>query len=122
MRYADVLLMRAECKIKGTSPDVPAALGFINQVRSRVGAFTYNNSYSADQAFEWLKRERQIEFMGEQTRFNDLKRWGILKETMDPELSAIGAGVFQDKYYLFPIPQTEIDTNQGFGHISNGGN
>lgn len=123
MRYADVLLMRAECKIKGSNPDIPAALGFINQVRSRVGAFSYNNTYTADQAFELLKRERQIELMGEQSRFNDIKRWGILKETMDPELSAIGAsGAVQDKYYLFPIPQTEIDTNLGFGDISDGWN
>ena len=52
--------------------------------------------------------------MGEQARFNDIKRWGILKETMDPELSAIGAsGSLQDKYYMFPIPQTEIDLYSG---------
>lgn len=123
MRYADVLLMRAECKIKANVPNIPVAIGFINQVRSRVGAFTYNGSYTAAQAFELLKRERQIELMGEQNRFNDLKRWGILKETMNPELIAIGAaGTFQDKYYLFPIPQTELDTNLGFGTIANGWN
>ena len=87
MRYADVLLMRAECQIK--IGDVNAGIGFINQVRTRIGAFPYINSYTHDQAFELLKRERQLEFMGEQIRYNDLKRWGILKETMNIELQAM---------------------------------
>jgi hypothetical protein len=119
MRYADVVLMRAECALKGASPDVARALGFINEVRRRTGAFEYAGSYTAEEAFELLKRERQLEFMGEYHRFNDLKRWGILKETMDPEMAAIGASPVDPKYYLFPIPQTEIDTNLGLGEVAN---
>jgi hypothetical protein len=123
MRYADVLLMRAECALKGASADVTKAIGFINQVRTRVGAFPYNNTYTADQAFVLLQRERQLEFMGEQSRFNDLKRWNILEQFVNPELQAIGAsGPFQSKYYLFPIPQTEIDTNLKLGTVANNWN
>ncbi len=123
MRYADVLLMRAECKIKGSTPDVTAALGFINQVRSRVGAFTYNNSYSPDQAFELLKRERQIELIGEQSRFTRYKTVGNFERNNGSRTIGYWSDRrFQDKYYLFPIPQTELDTTLGFGDISNGWN
>jgi hypothetical protein len=117
LRYADILLMRAECKLNLN--DVPAAIYFINQVRSRIGAFSYVRSYNLLQAMELLKRERQLEFMGEQIRFNDLKRWGILKETMNVEMEAL----FQsprvlDKHYFFPIPLGEIDTNAGIGPVT----
>ena len=51
IRYADVLLMRAEALLLG-SGDVSGAIGLINQVRARVGAFTYSTSYSADEAMD----------------------------------------------------------------------
>lgn len=121
MRYADVLLMRAECQIK--EGNVNTGIGFINQVRNRIGAFQYTGTYSGDQAFELVKRERQLEFMGEQIRYNDLKRWGILKETMNIEMQALfGTSNVLDKHYLFPIPQKEIDTNKGLGPVADNWN
>lgn len=121
LRYADVLLMRAECRIKLGDP--AGAIGLINQVRARIGAFEYTESYTADQTFELLKRERQVEFMGEQIRYNDLKRWGILKETMNIEMQAMfGSSNVLDKHYLFPIPQGEIDTNRSLGTVSDSWN
>ncbi len=117
MRYADVLLMRAECQL--VLGNVNAGIGFINQVRNRIGAFPYNGTYTPDQAFELLKRERQLEFMGEQIRYNDLKRWGILEEVMNIELQALfGVSYVEDKHYLFPIPQAELDTNKEFGPLT----
>ncbi len=121
MRYADVLLMRAECQIK--LDNVGEGISYINQIRNRIGAFEYLGSYTADQAFELLKRERQIEFMGEQIRYNDLKRWGILKDVMNIETQAtFGSPNVQDKHYFFPIPQIEIDTNKDLGPISDNWN
>lgn len=122
MRWADVLLMRAECALQGNSRNVAAALGYINQVRNRIGAFPYQGTYTTDQTFELLKRERQMELMGEQHRFNDIRRWNILKETLDVEMGVMGKSPINPKYYLFPIPQTEIDLNPGFGAISNNWN
>lgn len=118
MRYADVLLMRAECKLE--TGDTPGCLSFINKVRERIGAFKYLGSYSKDQAFELLKRERQLEFMGEQVRYNDLKRWGILEKTMNPELQTlVGIQPVNASHYLWPIPQIEIDSNLGLGSTEN---
>jgi hypothetical protein len=105
--------MRAECQLK--LGDVAGGIGFINQVRSRIGAFSYLDAYTPEQAFELLKRERQLEFMGEQIRYNDLKRWGILKETMNIELQFLfGFSKVEDKHDWFPIPQAELDTNREF--------
>lgn len=121
MRYADVLLMRAESLI--LQDQVDAGIGFINQVRGRIGAFPYNNTYTRDEAFELLKRERQLELMGEMHRYNDIKRWDILEETMNPELQAMfGTPNVQQKHYLFPIPQLELDTNKEFGPVSDSWN
>lgn len=121
MRYADVLLMRAECKLE--TGDIAVCMSFINQVRERIGAFKYLGSYSKDQAFELLKRERQLEFMGEEVRYNDLKRWGILEKTMNPELQILfGIQPITPKFYLFPIPQIEIDSNLGLGSVADGWN
>lgn len=117
LRYADILLMRAECKLN--LGDMPGAINFINQVRVRIGAFRYMKSYDQTQVFECLKRERQLEFMGEQSRFNDLKRWGLLKQTMNVETQALfGAPRLQDKHNLFPIPLGEIDSNVGLGAVA----
>ena len=116
MRYADVLLMQAECKL--FTGNIPGCIDYINQIRSRVGAFTYQGSYNQTQAFELLKRERQVELMGEGHRFNDLKRWGILVEVMNVEMQAtFGNSNVESKHYLFPIPQQEIDSNLGLGDV-----
>lgn len=118
MRYADVLLMRAECKLN--TGDIPGCISYINQVRSRIGAFSYIKSYTQAQAFDLLKRERQIELFGEQHRFDDLKRWKILTETINPDMvTMFGSANVLDKHYLFPIPQAEIDSNLGLGSVSN---
>jgi hypothetical protein len=122
MRYADVLLMRAECQIK--EGNVGAGISFINEVRNRIGAFEYTGTYTADEAFVLLQRERQLELMGEQIRYCDLKRWGILKEVMNVELEALFGFVnnVQDKHNLFPIPLGELDTNPEFGEVADSWN
>ena len=113
IRYADVLLMLAEAYIQqgntGTEP-----LNLINQVRSRpsVNAVPYPSLGNQAAAFDILKRERRLELSIEETRYFDLIRWGIAKETINAERAAEGdVHQFQDKNVLFPIPQYEKDTN-----------
>jgi len=114
IRFADVLLMLAESYIQqGDFGSKPLAL--INRVRQRVGAVNYpalGGSQTA--AMDILRRERQLELCGEQSRYFDLIRWGIAKQTIN-SLKLVepkdGTQPFQDKHVLFPIPNVEKDYN-----------
>ncbi len=115
IRYADVLLMLAETYIQqGNFGAQPLAL--INQVRSRAGAVAYPG-LGADQtsAMNVLMRERQLELCGEQSRYFDLIRWGLAKQTINTEISTEpglnAAQPFNDKNLLFPIPNSEKNYN-----------
>ncbi|SHM73612.1 RagB/SusD family nutrient uptake outer membrane protein [Mucilaginibacter sp. OK098] len=113
IRYADVLLMLAEAYIQqGNTGAQP--LGLINQVRSRpsVNAPQYTSLGSQTQAMTILMRERQLELTGEQSRYFDLIRWGIAKQTINSERQIEdGTQPFQDKNVLFPIPLAEKNAN-----------
>ncbi|MCK5788983.1 MAG: RagB/SusD family nutrient uptake outer membrane protein, partial [Chlamydiia bacterium] len=74
IRYADVLLMLAECHIY--NDDKVTALDLINRVRSRSGVTKYTKTEFELKPMELLMRERRLEFAGEQSRYSDLVRWG----------------------------------------------
>lgn len=120
IRFADVLLWKAEAYNETGNP--AQAIVLINRVRDRarrtvtvsgtvapVGTLP-DRPASTDKAQikTWLIHERRVELGFESQRFNDLKRWGIAKQV----LSALGKN-FQDRNYLYPIPQSEIDKSGG---------
>jgi hypothetical protein len=121
IRLADVLLWKAEAYNEtGSSAN---AIAIINKIRQRArngatisggvvpdGTLADRNAASTDKAqiTAWLRHERRVELGFESQRFNDLKRWGIAKQV----LSALGKN-FQDRSYLYPIPQGEIDKSGG---------
>ncbi len=78
LRYAEILLMKAEAKIMlGQNGDAG-----INAVRSRAGLATKTNCTLDD-----LKHERRVEFAGEfANRHRDLVRWGDAKEAYSKPL------------------------------------
>ncbi|AYN66334.1 RagB/SusD family nutrient uptake outer membrane protein [Euzebyella marina] len=105
MRYADVLLMMAECESMRPGGDQDTAVGLINQVRERAGLDPLPTGLSQTQVFDALIHERKVELAGEQCRFNDIIRWGV----SDTELA--GTNFQAGKHELLPIPQAEIDAN-----------
>lgn len=122
IRFADVLLWKAEAYIEKASPDLPAAIALINQIRTRARTSATANGAtvpagtlpdrpaSTDKATvkNWLIAERRVELGFESQRMLDLKRWKLAKTVM------ISKGKnFQDKHYLYPIPQSEIDASAG---------
>jgi len=110
IRYADVLLMQAEALIE--SNQIPAALPLINRVRARGGAFQYTTLGDQAKARTIIRRERQLELAGEQSRFFDLVRWGTLVTTINAEKqTALGIQPVKDYHVLLPIPQSERDAN-----------
>ncbi len=111
MRYADVLLMLAECENEiGTQA---AALALVNQVRARksVDMPPYpTKNYPAgtkDQVFDAIVHERMVELAAEQVRNFDIVRWRKNKKQKSEPLPYFIAG----KHELLPIPQAELDNS-----------
>jgi hypothetical protein len=108
IRYADVLLMYAEC-LNGAN-NTAEAYPFVNKVRARVGLGNLPLGLSKDAFLKQLKHERLLELTGEGHRFNDLKRWGDLNSSLsakDPGFNNFKDGINE----LLPIPQRELDIN-----------
>ncbi len=111
IRYADVLLMLAECENELGNMD--RALELVNQVRARPSVDmpplpTANYpAGSQDELRKSIQHERYIELCGEQVRDFDIIRWRKNGKLDEEPLSYFLA----NKHELLPIPQTEIDNN-----------
>jgi hypothetical protein len=99
LRYADVLLMAAECLNETGSGTQAATL--VSQVRTRVGlgSITYVDQPTMRTA---IKKERRAELGLEGERFFDLVRWG-------DAVGVLGPLGYQNRCRYYPIPQPAID-------------
>ena len=134
LRYAEVLLIKAEAineRDHGANAD---ALSAINQVRRR--AFRENINSTAAQphdltatgyeAFrEAVMQERSWEFVYEQKHWFDLKRWKVLVKTirnsrLAREYPEYNKAAIDFRNYRYPIPQSQRDINpnlwQNYGY------
>jgi len=102
IRYADVLLMAAEAY--NEDGDQQSALTELNKVHERAGLDEYDAMDQAELR-EAIKKERQLELAFEGSRYWDLIRWGDAEEELGP------FGFVSGKHEHFPIPQTEISSN-----------
>ena len=139
IRFADVLLMAAECEVEVGS--LEKAREYVNLVRTRVankavwvktaaGANAANyviGNYTtafADKAAArnavWF--ERKLELSGEGHRFYDLVRWGIAPTTLNSFIayesqklpgSYAGAKFTANRDEYLPIPQNQMDLQRG---------
>jgi hypothetical protein len=116
LRYADVLLMRAEAMAE--TGDIPGATELINEIRARVGMPRIQDvegTVNQTQMVEIVRHERRVELALEGLRFMDLKRWGTLEQAFTRALND-PVGPYNPQYLnskssVFPIPQNEIDVN-----------
>lgn len=108
IRYADVLLMKAEAlNEQGAADAVSKAAAEVNKVRARAG-LTNTTATSQAALRTVIRNERRKELGFEFHRFFDLMRWG--KATAE---AALGTDFsWSEPRFYFPIPQTELDTNQ----------
>jgi hypothetical protein len=107
LRYADVLLIKAEALNELNGPTTEAYEA-INAIRKRAGAgMTELSGLNQVQFRAAVLKERSFEFCFESKRYFDLVR----TEQLVPIMTAAGKNP-QAKNLLFPIPQKEIDTNQ----------
>lgn len=116
MRYADVLLMKAEAlNATGDNNEKYTAL---NLVRTRAGlsSVTASDGLNKDQFAELLLQERMHELCCEHMRRWDLLRFGKLVQYMKDR-----AGVTIQSYHvLYPLPQAAIDANDAITENNEG--
>lgn len=112
-RLADTYLMLAEAQFR--QGKMAAATENINMIRRRAaypGKEAAMEISESDLTFEFITEERERELIGEQSRWLDLKRWGILIERVKA-YNPQAAENIQDFHILRPIPQNQIDRAEG---------
>ena len=117
IRYADVLLMRAEAMIELNQ--LSGAYPLINQVRARVSMPSIETvegtNLSKLALTDILRHERRVELAFEGLRFMDLKRWGTVQEAFQraagdavPSYLPTYRGL---KSETFAIPLSDLNAN-----------
>ena len=139
LRYADVLLMRAEAQAQlGQTSE---AIALVNQVRERAAGMAtssvvsnysnkygvhyavgkYNGSYSKDEVMKIVKMERRLELAMESERFFDLVRWGdaatVLNKYYSSESEKMnflsGSQFTANKNEYLPVPYEQMAASNG---------
>ncbi|HEX2395229.1 MAG TPA: RagB/SusD family nutrient uptake outer membrane protein, partial [Bacteroidales bacterium] len=143
IRYADLLLLMAECHIYKTSPDFEEARRLINLIRERAARpegfvkeadgttnaanyeiSTYDAPFANLAEAEYaLQMERKLELGQEGHRFFDLVRWGDAETEINRALNyektqpwganRYGNATFEAVDVTYPIPQRQIDLAAG---------
>lgn len=110
LRYADVLLMKAECLLKtgGSQAEVD---NLVNEVRNRVGLDDLSNV-----SYEQLMEVRRRELIGEGLRWHDLVRSGLVVEVTNAWIESVSSDKITNRItetdILYPVPQSQLDVKQ----------
>lgn len=102
--YYNKILDRALGTKKGTDPKCAAAPE--NQKSLETASY---RATASNISIDLILDERAREFMGEYSRWFDLKRTGKLLERVKKYNPWVKGQAIADKHYLRPIPQSEID-------------
>jgi hypothetical protein len=127
IRYADILLLYAECIVETGGSTADAAV-YVNKVRERPSTnlpklenstvSEIKNCLNSKEAFlKRLQMERSLELCYEGVRWMDIKRWGLLDDqagidglkARDADFNNFVIG----KHRRLPIPQIEVDNSAG---------
>lgn len=117
-RYAEVLLTYAEAQNEASGPDV-SVYDAVDQIRTRAGMPVLNRTkYASKEALrEAIRQERKVELALEGVRYLDIRRWKIAPTVMTNIYSVKNAlaqeRIWDDKLYLMPVPQAQIDLSYG---------
>ncbi|MDE6100379.1 MAG: RagB/SusD family nutrient uptake outer membrane protein, partial [Paramuribaculum sp.] len=120
IRLADVILMLAEAYNESGRTD--EAVAEINKVRCRAGmpllgsGPAWLSSSSKEEVDERIRRERAFELAGEGQRYWDLRRWGLLENSVSDATDIFGdlmySRSYQPRHEMWPIPLVEMERNK----------
>lgn len=115
LRYADVLLMKAECILNGAAGSQDEVNTIVNNVRKRAGLEPLVGNVSKDD----LLTERRKEFLGEGLRWADLVRSGKVLEIINAWIPLEDTRNMLRQNYpiqayniIYPVPQKQIDVKK----------
>ena len=100
-RFAELKLLYAEALIQGGG-DLGIAEQQINDIRNRAGLA---NLAGGSDLLAAMMQEKRVELALEPHRWFDITRWGIG--------SQIFGAAWDDKFVVFPFPQSEVDRSDG---------
>ena len=113
LRYTDILMMKAECILKGGGGSLSDVDAIMNQVRRRGVA---NAPLVTGTTYAQLLEERRREFVGEGQRWHDLVRSGNAVVIMNAWITAEDALGRMRKSItandlIYPVPQSELSAS-----------
>jgi len=123
LRYADVLLSKAEALIEGPNQDIPQAIALINRIRTErtdVKLPPLSLSLSAGEARQRLRHERRVELALEGVYWDDVRRWKIGPTIYPIEVRGANGEMIDRKFAngydveknnFLPLPDSEISLN-----------
>lgn len=119
IRLGDVILMLAEAY--NETGELDKAVTEVNKIRSRVGMPSLNSGPSwlavggKEEMALRIRRERAFELAGEGQRYWDLRRWGMLEQSVRNATDIFGdlmyTRSYQPRHELWPIPLVEMERN-----------
>ncbi|MEO9003951.1 MAG: RagB/SusD family nutrient uptake outer membrane protein [Ginsengibacter sp.] len=113
-RYADILLMKAECEVR-LNQNLPDALALVNQIRERAYSGNISHDWTiADVTLDHILNERGRELAWEMRRRQDLIRYEVASSK--PYFSAAripdkNEDPSDGHLLIFPIPAQQISAN-----------
>lgn len=105
-RYSETLLNAAELAL--ATGNTAGAEGWLNAVHSRAIPGS-----SVSLSLENIKKERQLEFVGEGKRYWDLVRWGDASSVLVPDKYGYRTNSWTASKKYLPFPQGLIDSTAG---------
>ncbi len=112
LRLAEMYLIRAEAEAQKASPDLDAVRDDLNTIRSRAG-LAASASNTKDALLLAIEKERRVEFAFEGQRWFDLVRTNRAT-TLLPNVTSANKT-------LFPVPSSELQTNNNPDMVQNPG-
>jgi hypothetical protein len=116
IRYAEVLLNRAEAIVRSGGSVTQGAVDLLNAVRTRsfpAGAYTLASFANAQAFYDAVILERDIEFLGEGMRNLDCMRLGLtIPAKNGGAMGSVGTVPPNSATYIWPVPVSETSFNK----------